>query len=554
MLEESNLFEFEKIKISSQILKLQNKFAKHLETNDLSCSFCHLAVSCGDRVCDKNSGETKENCFEDCTEGLVRSYNGQTICGQVKNLFTPNSETEVQNIIKKAISEGKHIKVIGRKHSDNGEICTDGISIATDNLNKIFGIEFFEGEETVRVGPGATVFEVNEWLHLKNRSIGFAVPSYRSVTVGGVISNAVHGSSPFDNSILSSIVTSVKMVTADGQIKEFSEKTTSPELFKAIRVNLGLLGIITEIRLKIVPQFKLEVQTTYLDDEKLFKNKTFHSLYEECDWVQLHWFPNAESLMRSCGKISFKPVDEGASNKLIGESSPDFLFKMIKVLLQYGSDHPWVYSFIENFRWINYLIKPPFEIIKDGKPQAAKTLVGHSHMLQASEYSSNESRFLRTRDFELAIPYSQMVPALSASKKYFTDNDISLPLTGLFIRFSEVDEKTFLSLATEGGKFKLGTPAMYLELTYFKPAGLNQVEMEKFETVYANWAKLMVSKFNARVHWAKNKPIIFSLERSLGNFQDNLDRFQNALNIFDPKGLFSNEYGKGLGFTWKEGN
>ncbi len=552
MVDESNLFEFDKIKISSDILNLQHNFGRFLESNFLTCPYCSLAISCGDRICDRNAGETSNNCFEDCMPGLYRSYNGQTICNQVSALYFPSNKNEVSSLVKDAIKNGKHVKVIGRKHSDNGEICTNGITISTKNLNKIYEIEKFDGEETVRVEPGATVFEVNQFLHERNRSLGFGVPSYRSVTIGGVIANAVHGSSPYDTSILSSLVSSLKVVMSNGDIKEFSKKNTDPEIFKALKVSLGFLGIITEYRLKIRPQFKMEVITTYHNEDALYNNGGIHNLYKGCDWIQMHWFPSAKKLMKSCGQITNKNVDEGATNKLIGESAPEFLYMMTKLLLQYGSDNPWAFSFIENFRWINYLIKPPFEVLKNGKPQAAKSLVGFSHLLQASEYASDQSKFLRTRDFELAIPYSQMVPALKASREYFTEHNLSIPLTGLFIRFSKVDDETLLSLASEGGEFKTGTPAMYLELTYFKPAGKTQQEMENYELVYANWAKLMVSKFKARVHWAKNKPQIFKLEKELGNFQDKHQRFQNIINKLDPQGLFSNQFGEDLGFNWKE--
>ncbi|MFI5390653.1 MAG: FAD-binding protein [Bacteriovoracales bacterium] len=553
ILEESNLKETEKKEISQKISNLQSKLDKRVEDEIFSCPFCHLATSCGNRICDQNEGENERNCFEDCSIGPYRSYNGQTICKQVQEVFSPKNEVEVQNLIKKAIKDGKRVKVIGRKHSDNGGICTDGITIATDKLNKIFGVENFEGNETVKVGPGATMFEVNQWLHKINRSVGFAVPSYRSVTVGGVIANAVHGSSPYDTSILSSLLASAKMVMANGEIKEFSEKNSPEDIFKAIKVNLGLLGVITEFRLKIRPQFNMEVKTTYLDEEDLWENGGVQKLYKGCDWIHLHWFPRVQEVMKSCGKVVKKPAMKGATNKLIGENAPEFLMTLTKMILQYGSTNSWAFTFLENFRWLAYQMNPPFEIAgEDGKPESAHSLVGNSHMLQASEYASFESRTIRTRDFELAFPSSQMVPALKASQKYFEDNEISIPLTGLFIRFSKVDDETLLSLTSSGGEFKLGSTAMYTELTYFKPAGLNPAEMEAYESVYADWAKLMISKYHARVHWAKNKPFAFSLERNIGSFQDKWDRFQKVIDELDPKGIFSNDFGRSLGFTWKD--
>lgn len=77
-------------------------------------------------------------------------------------------------------------------------------------------------------------------------------------------------------------------------------------------------------------------------------------------------------------------------------------------------------------------------------------------------------------------------------------------------------------------------------------------ETETYESVYSKWAEIMITKYHARVHWGKNKPFAFALQRNLGNLQDKLTRFQKVIDGLDPKGVFSNKFGEELGFTWKD--
>jgi hypothetical protein len=92
---------------------------------------------------------------------------------------------------------------------------------------------------------------------------------------------------------------------------------------------------------------------------------------------------------------------------------------------------------------------------------------------------------------------------------------------------------------------------MYTEFTYYKPAGLREAEMARYESVYAEWVKRMIRDFGARPHWAKNKPFAFALSREVGNLQDRLERFQRVIDQLDPDGLFRNRFGEEVGFHWR---
>lgn len=74
--------------------------------------------------------------------------------------------------------------------------------------------------------------------------------------LGGAISTATHGTGiGFPN--LSAQVAALRMVTADGEVRELSEDS-DPDAWRAARVGLGSLGVITRVTLRCVPLFTLE--------------------------------------------------------------------------------------------------------------------------------------------------------------------------------------------------------------------------------------------------------------------------------------------------------
>ena len=96
-----------------------------------ACPGVSLAQTCGDGVCDPSKGENESTCPEDCLPVLVKSYNGQTFCKKIRELYEPRSISEAQEIVRNAIKENFHIRAIGKAHTVNTQLCTDGVEIST---------------------------------------------------------------------------------------------------------------------------------------------------------------------------------------------------------------------------------------------------------------------------------------------------------------------------------------------------------------------------------------------------------------------------------------
>jgi FAD/FMN-containing dehydrogenase len=434
--------------------------------------------------------------------------------------------------------------LVGSEHSTNGQLCSNGIVLVTDRLNHILGLEQNEGAETVSVEPGVLLSDLTEWLDKKGRSIGYSVIGYRGVTIGGAIATAAHGSSIRHNTMMSSLIASITLVTADGKMTEFSEKNTDAETFRALRANLGMLGAVVNIRLHVQPQFNLHVQVTSHSDSALFEKGGVIKQVSSCDFGQLLWFPHVHSFLRTCGNETQEVAEANASNTLLSPPIPSFILKPYSLVLQYGTCSHSLNVLLEDLRYLSLRILPPFEKKKAvGGILPASDVIGPSHqMLSSSDNQEGVNMFIT--DWEIAIPISSAEAALRDLKKLILNSDTALPVTGLFMRFSPADDATLLGHTTVGADLGKNEPVMLVEFPTFRPLGYSHDQMDKYNLNYRNMLGLLIEKYHGRAHLGKNEDWVFKREFQLKTYGDRLQRFQNVMHSLDPRGVFKNSFGE----------
>lgn len=62
------------------------------------------------------------------------------------------------------------------------------------------------------------------------------------------------------------------------------------EDLKAARLNLGYLGVITDVTMKIVPNFKTKLEATRHDESILFDGSV-NTWAAQADYLEVFWFP-----------------------------------------------------------------------------------------------------------------------------------------------------------------------------------------------------------------------------------------------------------------------
>ena len=112
------------------------------------------------------------------------------------------------------------------------------------------------GEVTVAAGvPQRMLLEYLSEYKYGSQPEGWVLPAFSwfvDQTIGGAVATGTHGSS-FQHGSLSSQVTSLRLLLANGTIVDVSP-STYPHLFDAAGVSVGRLGVITDLTLKIKPQ------------------------------------------------------------------------------------------------------------------------------------------------------------------------------------------------------------------------------------------------------------------------------------------------------------
>ena len=159
----------------------------------------------------------------------------------------PSSAAEVQTIVAGA----DRVKAAGTRHSFNDVADTEGDIVSTEGLDAIGELD----GESVWVEAGVRYGDLAERLLPQ----GYTLANFASlphITVGGSVATGTHGSG-VGNGCLSTAVREMEIVRADGSLVRVSGE----ELRGAV-VALGALGVVTRLRLDVVPAFEV-AQTVY---------------------------------------------------------------------------------------------------------------------------------------------------------------------------------------------------------------------------------------------------------------------------------------------------
>ena len=164
------------------------------------------------------------------------------------NVFYPKSVAEVQQLVKKH----SKLKAQGTRHCFNAIADSKDNLLSTRDLKSVISID--KKAHTVTVEGGIKYGELAPYLHKQ----GFALNNLASlphISVAGSIATATHGSG-VKNGNLSSAVTALELIIADGSIVYLSKATDAEKLNAAV-VGLGALGVVTKVTLQIEPTFNV---------------------------------------------------------------------------------------------------------------------------------------------------------------------------------------------------------------------------------------------------------------------------------------------------------
>lgn len=551
-----------------------------LNANDEgSCPGFEVMATCGDRVC--NGIETASSCPADCSNWGLASFNYQTLCDDVQNVYHPSSVAEIQDIVNNARANGQHVKVVGgagyndTTGSASSVVCTDGVVIAMDQFDEFaFGLdmrlEVFEGVEVVDVAAGTNMYDLGEWLHERGRGIGWTHLGWADPSIAGAIGTSAHGSSPRHNNVLSQRVVSLDVVSPDGAFNTYSRGTTGvtdPDLWKAMTTHLGYLGVITRARLEVEENKNVQVKITFHKQNELFNKNTAGSIFDDikdCDYGQYNWFPSQNRYLKTCGMETTAAAEEGAENRLLlpyidlgqlNEQQTMQIFQVGGCKPDSGAHDKMAYMRINGWH-----LTPPLVKTISGKARYTTNAIGPLHRMTSSHLISL-SREMFQMDWEVAIP-AQNIQAAMEYVKDFTNGlntksrNMPAPLIGIFVRFSKSEDNALMAYSGAGGPFQDGTFVAHIEMPIYVPVNLSQAQFDDYMAPYEEAQRVLIEQYGGRGHWGKNQhsmnPWLFGLQKDVGSYDyDNrLQRFSQKVGEFDPDGMFANPFAKVIGISY----
>lgn len=172
--------------------------------------------------------------------------------GNVTYRATAIHEPKTVDDLRRIVSGAERIRAVGSRHCFN-DIADGDEMVSLARLDP--GIEIDREAMTVTVGAGVTYGH----LALALEEAGFALHNMASlphITVVGAVVTATHGSGDRSGN-LATAVTALELVTSDGDIVSFAHGDAE---FPGAVVNLGALGVVTRLTLRIEPTYRVRQQ------------------------------------------------------------------------------------------------------------------------------------------------------------------------------------------------------------------------------------------------------------------------------------------------------
>jgi len=405
----------------------------------------------------------------------------------------PRSTAEIAAVVKDARDTGKRVKPVGAGHSFTSIAQPDDIQLVLDRHANVVGLDAASGLITVAAGMP---------LHRLNRVLADAGLSLTNLgdidsqTIAGAISTGTHGTGAAFGG-LATQVRALRIVLADGSIAD-CDSDNRMELFNAVRVGLGALGVISTVTLQAEPAFALRaVEGPMPLDETL---KQFDALADTNDHFEFYWFPHtAVALTKRNARTS---LDELAPLPRWREwMSDEFLSNTV-----YG-------AVVDVGRRAPAAIRPLNRL--SARALGSRTFTDQSHKVFTSP------RRVRFVEMEYAVPRAAIVDIVRELRSTIDVAGWRIPFP-IEVRVAAADD---IPLSTASGR-----ASAYLAV---------HMPTRTDYSGYFRAVERIASEVGGRPHWGK---LHFLDAAALRERYPRFDEFVALRDKYDPTGVFRNAY------------
>lgn len=415
---------------------------------------------------------------------------------QVKPLRVerPRTPEGVQRAVRAAVGQGLTVKAVGAGHSFTGIAVAPGVLLELDDMQGLVSADAATGRATLLAGT--RLHRIPALL----APFGLAMENLGDIdrqSISGAISTGTHGTGSGFGGLATQVVAAT-VVTSSGDFLRVDDEQNA-ELLPAIALGLGALGILVDVTLQCVPRFVMEAV-----DEPAPLEDVLESLprrVDESDHFEFYWFPHTE--------IALTKRQTRVPESTRRQPLPVMGRWIDETLLSNG-----VYRAVCAAGQVAPAITPPFN-------RLAVKLTGDRRYTELSHRVLTQSRTVRFREMEYALPVENVVPAFVAVRELIERRGwrIEFPIE---VRFAAADD-TWLSTA-------YGRASGYIAVHRYWRAD---------PTAYFEAIEQIMLEHGGRPHWGKLHTLT---AEQLRERYPRFDDFTAVRDRLDPDRRFANRY------------
>ncbi|MGW1842676.1 D-arabinono-1,4-lactone oxidase [Streptomyces sp. NPDC001966] len=422
---------------------------------------------------------------------MWRNWAGNQTCRPAV-MADPATRADVARAVVRAAAAGHVVRVAGASHSFTDAVVTDGALLSLRHCNRVLDID--RATRRIRVEAGITLRELNQVM----AEHGLAFPNLGDIeaqSIAGATATGTHGTGARLQN-LSAALHSIELVTADGTPIEVNAEQ-DPDIWRAARVGVGALGVVTAVTIQAVPAFTLEAVDRPMAVEEVLAD--LDELLATNDHFQLFTFAHSPLAMTS------------ARNRTGLEPRP------------VSRTRAWVEDeFVQN-----HLLRTVCELSRfvpgANAPlqRLGSHLAGYSHRIDRSDRIFTTPLRVPFVEMEYAVPREHTAEAVRAVRELARrpEFQVTFPIE---VRWVAPDD-AYLS------------PAAGRETCYIALHQYHKLDWEP----YFRAAEAIFDSFGGRPHWGKQH---FQTPETLRPRYPEWDSFQAVRTRLDPEGRFANAY------------
>lgn len=222
------------------------------------------------------------------TEQTRRNWSGSVRCTPAL-IACPQNEADLSYLVRQAGIQHRHVRPAGAGHSSSPLVATDDMIVSVEAMQGIEKVYADTGQAMIRAGT--TLVKAGEMLF----DHGLAFHNLGDIdkqTVVGAFMTGTHGSGRKLRNLSSALVGG-RLVTANGSVQDFS-LDQDPDLVAALRVSLGVLGILTALRVQLEPAHRLRRREWCADTDDCLLH--LDELVQQNHTFDFYWYPRRDDV------------------------------------------------------------------------------------------------------------------------------------------------------------------------------------------------------------------------------------------------------------------